>query len=238
MRFAHLFVSVAFGVRAVACETAPPPTSTPEEGGSVVGTKGMVSTAHPIATEAGLSILRKGGNAFDAAVAIASTLNVVEPMMSGMGGYGTILVYGAGEGRSHYLDASGKIPLGVDSDVYRAPTPDYMENRRNAKAVSTPGAANAWAAMSERFGTLPWAELLEPAIAAAEEGFVLDQRAARFIERAFPEWWEPISITYRGLRVRNRGNAHGFTIEYGEDGKPVRFTGGTDPRGTGLARGY
>ena len=63
-----------------------------------------------------------------------------------------------------------------------------MENRRNAKAVSTPGAANAWAGMSERFGTLPWAELLEPAIAVAEEGFVLDERAARFIERAFPEF--------------------------------------------------
>ena len=78
--------------------------------------------------------------------------------------------------------------MGVDADVYRAPTPDYMENRRNAKAVSTPGAANAWAAMSERFGTLPWAELLEPAIAVAEEGFVLDERAARFIERAFPEF--------------------------------------------------
>jgi len=148
----------------------------------------MVSSAHPIATEAGLSILAKGGNAFDAAVAVASTLNVVEPMMSGMGGYGTILVYDATAGEAHYLDASGKIPMAVDSDVYRPPTPDFMENRRNAKAVSTPGAANAWQAMSQRFGTLPWSELLEPAISAADGGFELDARAAEFIEWAFEEF--------------------------------------------------
>lgn len=152
------------------------------------GTRGMVSTAHPLATEAGLETLRAGGNAFDAAVTIASTLNVVEPMMSGMGGYGTIMVYDAERGEAHYLDASGKIPVGVDSDVYRAPTPDYMENRRNAKAVSTPGAANAWEAMSTRFGQLPWADLLAPATRLAEEGFVIDDRAARYIERAFPEF--------------------------------------------------
>ena len=101
-----------------------------------VGTHGMVSTAHPIATEVGLSVLRQGGNAFDAAVAIASTLNVVEPMMSGMGGYGTILVFDAGGGEAHYLDASGKIPVAVDADAYREPTPGWEENRRNGRAVS------------------------------------------------------------------------------------------------------
>lgn len=148
----------------------------------------MVSSAHPLATEAGLSILRRGGNAFDAAVAIASTLNVVEPMMSGMGGYGTILAFDAEAGEAHYLDASGKIPRAVDADLYRAPTPGYMENRRNAKAISTPGAANAWEAMSERFGVLPWESLFEPAIDAAQGGFVLDERAAGWIALAYPEF--------------------------------------------------
>ena len=59
----------------------------------VQGKQGMVSSAHPIATQAGLRILKRGGNAFDAAVAVAATLNVVEPMMSGIGGYGTILIF-------------------------------------------------------------------------------------------------------------------------------------------------
>ncbi len=185
----HICLSLML-VIAACTSTAPPPSveSAHEEVTPAAGTRGVVSTAHPIATAAGLEILRKGGNAFDAAVTIASTLNVVEPMMTGMGGYGTILVYDATKGESLYLDASGKIPMAVDSDVYRPPTPNYMENRRNAKAVSTPGAANAWEAMSRRFGKLPWDEVLAPAIRVAEEGFVIDERTAGFIERAFPEF--------------------------------------------------
>ena len=180
----HNFVA-CFGIALAACSGAPVPVDPVEP---ATGAHGMVSTAHPIATEAGLATLREGGNAFDAAVTIASTLNVVEPMMSGMGGYGTILVWDAEAGEAHYLDASGKIPMAVDSDVYRPPHPEYRENRRNAKAVSTPGAANAWQAMSTRFGTLAWADLLEPAIQVAEEGFAIDERTAYFIERAFPEF--------------------------------------------------
>ncbi len=185
----RLSLSIILCLVCTACTAAPPPNTVPDgEVGPAVGSRGMVSTAHPIATEAGLSTLRRGGNAFDAAVTIASTLNVVEPMMSGMGGYGTILVFDAEKGETHYLDASGKIPIGVDSDAYRQPTPGYLENRRNAKAVSTPGAANAWQAMSRRFGTLAWEELLQPAIRVAEEGFRIDDRAAYFIERAFEDF--------------------------------------------------
>lgn len=167
-------------------QTAEPAMSAAREAGDY--TNGMVSSAHPIATEAGLEILSAGGNAFDAAVAIASTLNVVEPMMSGMGGYGTIMVYSAETGEPYYLDASGKIPVGVDPDVYRAPTPNYMENRVGPKAVSTPGASRAWQAMHERFGSMNWATLLQPAISAAENGYVLDERIAGYVAAAFDEF--------------------------------------------------
>ncbi len=169
-----------------------------------IGVSGMVASAHPLATEAGLEILRDGGNAFDAAVAIASTLNVVEPMMSGMGGYGTILVFDAKAGESHYLDASGKIPIGVDADVYRAPTPNYMQNRIGPKAVSTPGALNAWQAMSQRFGQLPWQRVLETATRHAEQGFIIDERTASLIGYAFDDF-----------------PAHARAI-YGNDGGPLR----------------
>jgi len=91
---------------------------------TAVGTSGMISSAHPEATEAGLRILEAGGNAYDAAVAVATALNVVEPMMSGIGGYGTILVYDAETGRSRFLNSSGRIPQGLDSDVFRPPTPN------------------------------------------------------------------------------------------------------------------
>ncbi len=177
--------------------TTEPATNTAPE--TVDYANGMVSSAHPIATEAGLAILTAGGNAFDAAVAIASTLNVVEPMMSGMGGYGTIMVYSAEAGEPYYLDASGKIPVGVDPEVYRAPTPNYMENRVGPKAVSTPGASRAWQAMHERFGSMDWAALLQPAIGAAENGYVLDERGARYVAAAFDEFGDyPQSIFGRG----------------------------------------
>ena len=152
------------------------------------GTRGMVSSAHPLATEVGLKILEAGGNAFDAAVAVAAALGVVEPMMSGMGGYGTILVYSAAEGRARFLNASGRIPRGTDPDAFRPPTPDYRENRRGAKAVSTPGNVNAWAAMWEDYGELPWPDLLEPAARLAEDGYEVDARIARLMGAAWDEF--------------------------------------------------
>ena len=172
-----------------------------ESPGVAQGTRGMVSSAHPLATDVGLEILEAGGNAFDAAVGVAAALNVVEPMMSGMGGYGTILLYSASEDRALFLNSSGRIPMGVDADAYRAPTPNYMDNRRGAKAVSTPGNVNAWAAMSGEYGQLPWADVLAPAARIAEEGFELDGRTARMIEGAWGEF-SPYTRAFYGVEDR------------------------------------
>jgi len=160
------------------------------------GTHGMVSTAHPIATEAGLEILRRGGNAFDAAVAVAAALNVVEPEMSGMGGYGTILVYDAMKRQVRFLNSSGRIPAGVDSDAFRDPTPDYMKNRRGPKAVSTPGNVHAWEAMSREYGKLKWSELFAPSVRAAEEGFAIDEGLAAMIKGGFESFPEQARRIY------------------------------------------
>ena len=135
-----LIVLLAF----TSCKNPKEEMNNPIELIPAVSSNGMVSTAHPLATRAGLAILRAGGNAFDAAVTVASMLNVVEPMNSGIGGYGTILIYDAVRNRVRFLDSSGKIPLNVNSDVFRAPTPNFRENRRGAKAVSTPGNVNAF----------------------------------------------------------------------------------------------
>jgi len=161
-----------------------------------LGRQGMVSSAHPLASQAGIEILKRGGNAFDAAVAVAAVLNVVQPAMSGMGGYGTILVYSASQERVRFLDSSGKIPLAVDSDVFREPSPDYLENRRGAKAVSTPGNVNAWKAMSREYGRLEWKALFERAIALAEEGFVLDSGLAGLIRRVYDSLPEHVQEFY------------------------------------------
>lgn len=160
------------------------------------GTHGMVSSAHPLATEAGLQVLREGGNAFDAALVVATTLNVVEPMMSGIGGYGTILIYSAGEKRARFLNPSGRMPAELDSDQFRPPTPDYMQNRRGAKAVSTPGNVNAWEAMWSEYGSKDWESLFNPAATYAEEGFVIDERTAFFIDVSFEEFSEYAKSIY------------------------------------------
>ena len=168
------------------------------------GERGMVSSAHPLATEAGLSILWQGGNAFDAAVAIAAALNVVEPMMSGIGGYGTILVYDAAQRQCRFLNSSDRIPRGVDSDLFRPPPVGYKANRRGAKAVSTPGNLRAWQAISETYGNLPWAALFEPAVNLAVGGFGINRQLAWFLERDYADF--PI---------------HAQEI-YGENGRPFR----------------
>jgi gamma-glutamyltranspeptidase/glutathione hydrolase len=149
---------------------------------------GVVASAHPEATAAGIRVLDAGGNAFDAAVAIAAALNVVEPGMSGLGGYGTIMTYHAASNRARFLNTSGRIPAAVDSDAFRAPTPGYEQNRRGAKAVSTPVNLRGWEALWKEYGSREWAELFAPAIALARDGFILGEYDAEGIGDAFEDF--------------------------------------------------
>ena len=190
IRIRQLLVPVVILAMTLSPVTAQQEASTNTREQAAVGTAGMVSSAHPLATDAGLRILEAGGNAFDAAVTVAAMLNVVEPMMSGIGGYGTILVFDASTEETWFLNPSGRIPAAVDSDVYRAPTPGYRENRRGAKAVSTPGNVNAWAALWERYGRLDWNKLFSDAISTASQGYEINQRTAALIERAYPAFPE------------------------------------------------
>ncbi len=155
-----------------------------------VGGSGMISSAHPLATQAGLDVLAEGGNAFDAAVAVAAALNVVEPFMSGIGGYGTVIIYEAEKGETRSLDAVSRQPARLDPDAFHPPTSNYLLNRRGAKAVATPGSVDAWETLWEDYGTLQWRPLFDSAIELAEGGFVLDGIAAEWIGSefyAFPE---------------------------------------------------
>jgi len=108
--------------------------------------------------------------------------------MSGMGGYGTILVYSARDKAVRFLNSSGRIPAALDPDIFRAPSPDFEKNRTGAAAVSTPGNVNAWEAMSKGYGRLAWRDLFAPAIELAEKGFVLTAREADAIRSAFDDF--------------------------------------------------
>ena len=133
-----------------------------------------VATSQPLAAQAGVEAMRRGGNAVDAALATAITLTVVEPNMNGLGSDAFAIVWD-GE-RLHGLNASGRAP--------QAWTPKRFAGREHMPAqgwdaVTVPGAVSAWAALSERFGALPFERLFEAAIGYAEEGFQVGHITAR-----------------------------------------------------------
>ncbi|MEM9147973.1 MAG: gamma-glutamyltransferase, partial [Pseudomonadota bacterium] len=135
---------------------------------SAVMADNLVASSQPLAAEAGLSMLRRGGNAADAAVAAAITLTLVEPTGNGVGSDAFAILWD-GE-RLHGLNASGRSPAGWTAERFagRRAMPE-----RGWESVTVPGAVGAWVAVSERFGRLPFATLFEPAIRLAEHGFLV-----------------------------------------------------------------
>ena len=155
------------------------------------GTRGMVSTSHPLASAAGAEMIAAGGNAIDAAVASLFALTVVEPMMVGIIGGGLAHIRLA-DGSHRILDGLGSAPLGVAPDVYRTVSdtmPDYLETegRENAigpKSVAAPGSLKVWCEMLARFGTFSLADVMEPAIHHSSRGFTVTPYLSECIDEA------------------------------------------------------
>ncbi len=136
----------------------------------VYGRRGMICSSQPLASQAGLEILKKGGNAFDAALAAAACLPVVEPMSCNIGGDGFALIWH--EGKLYGLNASGPAPALLSVDHLKAA--GYTEMPRYGwGAVTVPGVTSGWAEINKRFGALPLKDILAPAIAYAEDGFAV-----------------------------------------------------------------
>jgi gamma-glutamyltranspeptidase / glutathione hydrolase len=132
----------------------------------IMGRRGAVASNHPLATQAGLLTLQAGGNAVDAAVAVATTLSVVEPYMSGLGGDGFYHVYVKRTGEAVVFNGTGTAPGAATAERYASGIP-----AAGPLAVSVPGSVGAWGAMHARFGRRPWASLLEAAIHYAHDGY-------------------------------------------------------------------
>lgn len=154
---------------------------------SVMGRNGMVATSQPLAAQAGLDILKKGGNAVDAAIATAAALTVVEPSSNGIGGDAFALVWIKGE--LHGLNSSGRSPKGISIDAVKELGHDKMPTY-GWTPVTVPGAPGAWAELSKRFGKLPLTEVLKPAIDYAENGYPVSPVVAQMWERAFNKFRE------------------------------------------------
>jgi gamma-glutamyltranspeptidase / glutathione hydrolase len=151
------------------------------------GRNGMVATSQPLAAQAGLDILKKGGNAIDAAIATAACLTVVEPTSNGIGGDAFALVWVKGE--LHGLNASGPAPDKLSIDTVRERGFSEMP-KFGLTPVTVPGAPAAWAELSKRFGRLPLTEVLAPAIKYARDGFALSPILGKYWGAAYKRFKE------------------------------------------------
>ncbi len=153
--------------------------------GSDVPPKAAIASAHPLATEAGLAALRQGGNAFDAAVAVAAALAVVEPAGSGLGGGGFFLLHQAANGRNVMLDAREKAPLAANRDMYLDAAGKVIPGASvdGPRASGIPGVPAALVHLAENYGHLPLRKTLAPAIRLAREGFEVGPRYLQQVER-------------------------------------------------------
>ncbi len=142
------------------------------------GTRGVVTSAHFLASMAGAEMLLQGGNAMDAAVATAAALNVVEPYMSSLAGCGLMLISSARRGERVALDYTGSTPRAADPRRVTA-----EELKVGPKAIVTPGNLGGWLAALERFGSMPRAKVFAPAIRYAEEGFPLTLKNIEFVRK-------------------------------------------------------
>lgn len=152
---------------------------------AIYAENGVAATSHPVATQAALDILRAGGNAVDAGIAAISTLCVVEPAMTGLGGDCFMILCKGGVGKPIGLNSSGRAPAAATLEWYKEAGISEIEVP-TAHAVTVPGAVDGWCRIHADHGKLDMAQILAPAIKAAEEGYIVQPRVAR-------DWGECVS---------------------------------------------
>ena len=146
---------------------------------------GMVATSQPLATQIGLDILKRGGNAIDAAIAANAALGLMEPTGNGMGGDLFAIVWDAKSGKLHGYNGSGRSPQSLSLQWFKdngyTKVPPY-----GPLPVTTPGAVDGWFALHDRFGKLPMKAVLAPAIGYARDGFPLSELIAWYWNLSVP----------------------------------------------------
>jgi gamma-glutamyltranspeptidase/glutathione hydrolase len=155
----------------------------------VLARHGMVATSVPLATQVGIDILKKGGNAIDAAIAANAALGLMEPTGSGIGGDLYAIVYSAKENKLYGLNASGRSPLGLSYEGMQAELAKLKRETippTGMLPISVPGCVSGWQELQKKFGKLSLADNLAPAVRYAEEGFPVSDLVAYYWGRAVP----------------------------------------------------
>ncbi|MBR0344153.1 MAG: gamma-glutamyltransferase [Rudaea sp.] len=174
MRNRHLCVFALALLVAVSGASAVEPASPAKPGHAAI------ASAHKLATAAGFEALAQGGNAFDAAVAVAAAFSVVEPQSSGIGGGGMFLLHRASDGKDFFIDARETAPAAVDPKDYLAANGDLDKDHslNGPLSAAIPGEPAGLIWLAEHYGKLPLAKSMAPAIRIAREGFAIDKRFA------------------------------------------------------------
>src|SRR5437660_5632781 len=171
-----------------------PFTTRPE----IEGTFGVVTSTHWIATAVGMATLEKGGNAFDAGVATAFTLQVVEPHLNGPGGDVPIIVHDVRRGKTEVICGQGPAPAKATIAHYRSEGLDMVPGT-GLLACCVPGTFESWMLLLRDYGTLRLRDVLEPAIAYAANGYPLVERASatiQTVEQLFRKYWPTSAAVY------------------------------------------
>ena len=155
------------------------------------GVRGAAATAHPIATQTAIEILRRGGSAVDAAIAANAVLGFVEPISCGIGGDAFAMLWDPRTRRVEGLNGSGRSPKGLSLETVRARSRNGLIPSFGAISVSVPGAVDAWWTLHQRYGKLPWKDLLAPAAALAREGAPVSQNVAYYLARSLRGFTRP-----------------------------------------------
>ncbi len=158
-----------------------------------LGLNGAAGTAHPLATQTAIEMLKRGGSAVDAAVAANAVLGFVEPVSSGLGGDCFAFVWDPKVGKLAGMASSGKSPKSLSLATVRSRAVDGHIPALGAITVSTPGALDGWWTLHQRYGKLKWAELFEPAITACENGDPTPQIIGYYIKRNMAAFLRPHS---------------------------------------------
>ncbi len=197
----------------------------------------MITSLQPDAVETGAEVLRAGGNAVDAALACAFVQTVVDPMMCGIAGFGAMQVYMPGRGLHEIVDFHGRVPAaatpGMWQDLILGETEDGFGfilkdavNDLGYRSITTPGTCKAFAQASERYGTMAWGDLIEPAVRFARDGYVVTPGVHGY-------WTAPDAPGRIGVAERLAFSAEGRAVYF--DGQGVLHGIGSTVRNPGMA---
>lgn len=233
-RITIALVLLAILMAGMIASAEPVDTHTPKD---VTGKNGMVAAAHPLASAAGVEVLKAGGNAIDAAVATGLALNMVEPNASGIGGGGFMVIRFAKTGEVAVIDYREMAPGASTKDMYSSKqSADEKWTSEGGKSVGIPGTVAGYFMALEKFGTKSFKELAQPAIKLGEEGFVVSEMLAGIIKDNYvkmSKYSEPEEVPYfdelglpleAGSTLKNPKLAKVFR-ELGDKGPSAFYTG-------------